>query len=447
MSFVDLCRRLVGVDSSQTHGTRELAQILAELAWSKGLAAEIYEESHLGVEQALLFIKPSSTPAPADFLLLSQIETHDPGDYGRWTKTGANPYNASIEGDTLYGLGVSRSKLDFLAKLMALAEFNNAKFTKLNPILVGGYGLESGMGALKLIRRKLARPKAALVGQPTNLRLSLDGPGYAILELSIPFSDEEKNHHKRLQFADSGTTQTKMFSARPSLTSDRDYTENPIAQVFHYLKNLPEGLLLVSLEGGASATQLPTTAWLEVELSDGIRQSVIPKLVQLYDLLQHFAAEFRAITCAGFEPAHSTFNLGSARTTSDGIRIAGSCRFVPNVTADHYQKWLGDLQRGCENLGGKFELVDFREPFHGEENGALSREFQGVLQEFGLETGCVPAKTCSDANILSRFRVETLVFGPGQSVGDSQVENEHIRISDLEKAVQIYRRGIERMCL
>jgi succinyl-diaminopimelate desuccinylase len=65
----------------------------------------------------------------------------------------------------------------------------------------------------------------------------------------------------------------------------------------------------------------------------------------------------------------------------------------------------------------------------------------------GLEPALQKLSVSTEANVFSRLGVKCLVWGPGQSVGNSHAPNESIKISDLKLATEFYRRVIERYCL
>lgn len=445
MNLIELCQKAIAIDSSLSHGNSELADFFADVAIKAGLMVELLDDVHKGIPQKIIIVRTSGSRTEKDFLMSSQIETEDPVSYAVWTKTGSNPFNASIDGDGLYGLGSSGSKLDFVAKLYALMKFNKSDFKKLGPVLVGGFGGASGISGLKLLRRRFINPACAVVGGPTHLRMADRGPGYAEIEVRIPYSDEERKHLQKLQFQENAVTQSKFFTADKSLTSERDFSENPIVQMLAYLKNLPEGMVLVSADGGQSPSAPPDAAWLEIEVFDGLRDTLIPKLVKLHDILLNFVGEFRQVKDPSFSPKHSTIQLGRINTQPDCLSILGSCHFVPQVTHDLYEKWLSDLQKACESIGAQFQLLDFREPFHGPLDGELGKTFKTILEEKGLSTEPTVARRGSEANLFPRFKIQTLVFGAGRVVG-TQLANEHISIADLRSSTEVYEQLIQRIC-
>ncbi len=194
--FVDACRKFIELESTPAVGNADLAEFAAELCREAGLHVELQSEMMNGIRQTNVIARPSSERPAEEFLLQTHLDTCDPGAYGLWTRTGANPYSASIyqeQGtDVLYGLGAADVKLDFLCKLYAIHDLRGSAW-KLPPVLVGTFGEETGMhGAIKLIRKKMIAAKMALVGEPTDLRAICAGKGFAAVEIEIPFSEEEK---------------------------------------------------------------------------------------------------------------------------------------------------------------------------------------------------------------------------------------------------------------
>jgi acetylornithine deacetylase/succinyl-diaminopimelate desuccinylase-like protein len=445
LNLLEVGRRIVAIDSSAGHGNVAVAKALAEIALEKNLRAEIYNENSLGVEQALLLVSPKSVSAKKHMLFVSHLDTKDPGEYFRWDKSGANPFNASIDGDTVYGLGTANAKFDFLAKLKAFGEISAQSFSDVGPLLVGTFGTESGTGATKFLRRRLGQPVGALVAQPTGLQLADRGPGYAIIEISIPFSDEEKTHRENHDLKENTQSQSKFFTAVNKYGFEPDFFDNPIVKLLEYLKNLPQGFAVIAIDGGTSLAAAPDNALLELDLVDGFADSVIPKLVGVYEGLRQFSSEFKTVIDEGFSPAHSTFNIGTIRSLTDAIQITGSCRLVPMVTKDVYEKWLNKFREHCEAIGAEFRVLDYKPPYYTSKQGPIGSTCQRVGSEMGFKS-FVAAKTASEANVFMRFGIESLVFGAGLSVGHSLTSNEHISMKDLDQSLEFYRRVIQQTC-
>ena len=68
------------------------------------------------------------------------------------------------------------------------------------------------------------------------------------------------------------------------------------------------------------------------------------------------------------------------------------------------------------------------------------------LESLGLSNTAVAGRQCSEANLFSRFGVETLLFGPGVFDRSNTVANESARISELQKAAEVYEQLIGDLC-
>src|SRR6266849_518416 len=56
---------------------------------------------------------------PRGLLLVTHLDTVDPGPPEFWTETGGNPFALTQKGHRLFGLGSADTKLDALCKLFA----------------------------------------------------------------------------------------------------------------------------------------------------------------------------------------------------------------------------------------------------------------------------------------------------------------------------------------
>lgn len=118
MEFIDAAKALIAADSSPGQGTVEAIRFLQQLATSFGFRTTIQEDVSGGTAQANIFIEPSH--AAKKLLLETHLDTTSPGAFALWSKTGYNPFQASIRGDEIYGLGAADVKLDFYVNYMQL---------------------------------------------------------------------------------------------------------------------------------------------------------------------------------------------------------------------------------------------------------------------------------------------------------------------------------------
>ncbi len=447
MDFIDICRKFISIDSSPSNGNWELAQYAAELCREAGLEVEIQQENVNGILQANLIARPSQEVPAEEFMLQTHLDTPDPGAFALWTKTGANPFNASIYQDAIYGLGAADVKLDFLCKLEAIKPYVKAKLN-MPFVLVGSFGEEIGMqGAIKLIRKKKVSAKHALVGEPSRLRLIHAGKGFGNVEIEIPFSAEEVEYRRNHDLSESSSTQSKIFVGKAAHSSVPEMGENAIRKMFEYFTKLPDGLMLMEMQGGISHNTVPAHAVLEIDAVGGIKDAIGKKLERVIKVISQVEADFSNFPDANFEPPIPTLNIGMVRTLSDHIKLSGCCRVPPSVTIENFESWMQWIRTTCESVGGVFRVTDFKQAFKNETKSAFLTICQKQLEALGMRQEPTTQAVTNEANVFSRFGIECIVTGPGQGVGNSHAPNEHVRIDDLNKAIEFYRLVVEKVCL
>jgi acetylornithine deacetylase/succinyl-diaminopimelate desuccinylase-like protein len=270
---------------------------LAEVGKDLGFRADIQVESLGGVEQANLLLFPRGGPPRDKLMLQTHLDTVDPGIYSMWTKTAANPFNASIYNRELFGLGSADTKLDFLCKMFATGELCGRDL-KRSFVLVGTYGAQSAMaGAIRLIRKRRVAVKYALVGEPTGLRLMGSGQGLAVVEVRVPFSAEERKYRLDHDTFESSSSQSKIFSGKAAHSTVPHLGESAIIKMFQFLENLPEGIAIMELDGGLNYNSIPANAYLEFDLVGGLRNSVVNKIMKIWTVVKELSVErIKAIT-------------------------------------------------------------------------------------------------------------------------------------------------------
>lgn len=449
MNFIDECRTLIGLESTPSHGNRAVAEYLAELAQSMGQHVTFQNETLNGLEQSNLIIRPQETRPGEELLLQTHLDTVDPGNYAMWTQTQANPFNASIYEGDIFGLGAADTKLDFLCKLVAAKEFVGRSL-RLPFVLVGTFGAQNGMaGAVKLVRRKMVSAKKALIGEPTGLRIVNEGQGLAVVEISIPFSQEEINYRKQHDLMESSSTQSRMFSGKAAHSSDPKLGENAIVKMLEYLVQLPEGLAIMELDGGISFNSVPSTAVLEIDMVAGFKDPIVPKISNILKAAREVEKEFilHGKEYNGKQGATPTMNIGEIRTYDDQVRVTGSCRMPHSVSERAYEGWMRRLGEACESQGATFHVKDYKKSFKVSDSSEFLKSCSEILEEMKMDQAPSKISVSTEASVFTRLGIECLVFGPGESVGNSHAPNERVKVKDLEKAVEFYKRAIERFCV
>lgn len=449
--FVECCRKFIELDSTPANGTVEIASFAAELCRKAGLHVEVQSEAYNGIEQANVIARPMALRPDRELLLQTHLDTGDPGAYALWTKTGANPFNASIytdaNGEALYGLGAADTKLDFLCKLRAISEMKGATW-RLPPVLAGTFGEEVGMmGAVKLIRKKLVSSEMALVGEPTDLRFVVAAKGFAAVEIEIPFSEEEKNFRAQHDLSDGSSTQSRIFIGKAAHSSSPQFGESAINKMLEYLTKLPDGLVVMEIEGGTSFNTVPGHAVLEIDMVGGLRETIGTKIGKILEAIRSVEKEFEKCPDPPFTPAEPTMNIGLVRTFEDFVKFSGCCRMPPSVTHETYQGWMEILRVACESVGAVFRVTEYKQPFRTPSHHPLALACKAELAKLGRDVSPVAQSVANEANVFTRFGISCVVVGPGHGVGNSHAPNEHVRIEQLHEATRFYRGVLERMCL
>lgn len=443
MEFIDAAKALIATDSSHGQGTVEAVKFLRGLAEGFGLSVIVQEEVSRGTPQANILIE--SAPGKKKLLLQTHLDTTSPGSFALWNKTGFNPFQASIRGDSIFGLGAADVKLDFLCKLYALARSkDNSKAQQ--TVLLGTYGEEDLMqGALKAIRTRSVSPCYALIGEPTDLQLVYSGKGITHLEIIIPHKTIEIDEWSSDEVT--GTTQSKVFHGKAAHSSAPEDGENAVEKLLDYMGHLPDGIQIISLDGGATFNTVPTQASLEFDLSAQESSQLSTQIKNIYKKIKELEAEFKKHPDTEFEPPHPTINIGLIRSSHDHVRMAGAVRWSTHIREAQYTKWIDELISTCRQQQAICRVIDIKKPFRTETKEGFAQmckeEALRLLPSVAFKTQPVT----NEANVFSRFGFECIVFGPGQRQNNAHTPEENVSLADLKKAEDFYWNMIKRVCV
>ena len=117
MDLPGLSRHLIAANTVSEHGTAAAVEILKPLYESAGLRVEIFADPNDPKQQNILGTLGGVDPS--GLLLVTHLDTVDPGPLELWTETGGNPFALTQKGDRLFGLGSADTKLDALCKVFA----------------------------------------------------------------------------------------------------------------------------------------------------------------------------------------------------------------------------------------------------------------------------------------------------------------------------------------
>lgn len=448
MDFIESCRQLIAIDSTPAHGNKELAKWAAAFCRQKGLIVEEQEEVVGDLEQVNVIARPLSERPSNELLLQTHLDTVDPGPFSLWTDTGLNPFDAHIIDGKIHGLGSADVKLDFLCKLEAIASFGKDKDWKLPPVLVGTFGEESGMqGALKLIRKNKISAKMALIGEPSDLQIINAAKGFANVEIRIPFSEQEMEYRNEHNLRESTSTQSKLFRGKAAHSSTPQLGENAITKMLEYLMMLPDAVNIMEMDGGINFNTVPSHAFLEIDLATPIDKPISKKVANIYRAIKALELKFMGYKDNDFYPSTPTLNIGQIRTNESDIQITGTCRIPPVISHEVYERWMEELAQVCEQNQAIFRVNDYKKPFRTTEKSILLKGCLDELRNMGLSDKPITQASTNEASIFSRVGIECVCFGAGKREGNVHTPSEHVAIADLERAIEFYRRVIERFCL
>ncbi len=464
MDLIDAARELIAIDTSPDSGTREVAQWLKTKAEQLNLDFLDQEDSFNGVEQSNVMISvkdllQDESKFNEDFLLVSHLDTVDPGSGLLWTENQFNPFNLIIKDGYLHGLGVADGKLDFLCKLEALSQWQNSEYqdrsTKLirRPVLLGTYGEEIGMhGMLRYIRKNKNKNKAkyALIGETTDLNIIHGTKGYAVIEIKIPFSKEEQAYRSQHDLSESATTQTRIFNAT-NLKEKGGYwstKENAIDKIFKYLLQIPEGIVLMEVDAGVSHNVFPLHGMVEFDVVSGIQNTMAQKLKQLYYSLTELRGQFLRFNDAEFSPSQPQLNISTIKTVEGELYLTAMFLFPPLVTEIDYQNWLNQIKDYVQlNLNGDIRLVDYKKPYKISKDSDFIKKCLELSKENNLSCDLITLPKTNESSLLSRIGVECISFGAGIREGNTHSPSEMVKISDLNLSVEFYKKALSKFCI
>jgi acetylornithine deacetylase/succinyl-diaminopimelate desuccinylase-like protein len=448
LDFIESCRKFISIDSSPASGNKEIAEYAAKLCHERGLHVELQSDFIGDIEHVNVIARPQAARPSLELLLQTHLDTVDPGPFPLWVHTECNPFDATIMDGKIYGLGTADVKLDFLCKLEAMASFGGDRDWKLPPVLVGTYGEEIGMqGALRLIRKNKISAKMALIGEPSDLRLISAAKGFASVEIIIPFTAEEVSYRLEHNLKESTSTQSKLFIGKAAHSSTPHLGESAIIKMLEYLQQLPDSVALMEIDGGVNHNSVPSHALLEIDVVSNSNRPIVSKIMKVFDAVRHLEKEFVNFPDKEFFPAEPTLNIGLIRTYEDHVLVAGSCRIPPVITNDSYETWMGHLRRVCEENGAQFRVTDYKKPFRTEDRSILVKGCRDELRAMGLSEQLATQPSTNESSIFSRTGIDCLCFGPGKREGNVHTPSEHVAVEDLHKAIEFYKRVIERFCL
>ena len=178
--------------------------------------------------------------------------------------------------------------------------------------------------------------------------------------------------------------------------------------------------------------------------------SAITRAARLIGAVERIAEELKLESHDGFDPPHTTVNVGLVAGGTAKNIIAGECRFtlewrpVPTERPEHFLKLVG---REIERLRAEDADFDCRVQVLRLDGGietAPDAPLVRALEELtGKTSGTIAFGT--EAPQLAELGADAVVFGPGD-IRVAHRTGEFVPAAELREAVSILRRVIERFC-
>jgi succinyl-diaminopimelate desuccinylase len=429
--------RFIATPSVSRDGNAAIAALAAELLEGTGLAVRQQRAPYAGPEQ-INVIAEAGPATGRDLLLITHLDTVPPGEPALWTATGGDPFRPTRAGDRLYGLGSADAKVDLVCKALGLAALDLGSLRR-RVRVVGTFGEEIGLrGARHLVEQGETEGfDFALVGEPSELVAIHAHKGYAVFEARIPLPRiPDPCGGRRLHMEIEGAS---VHSSTPHL--GRNAIEAAIDSI-----EREETVGLVDVEGGEVVNRVPDRCRLDLVVRDGPGAGRIDVAVRDARPLLSFVRAWRkclsslsGVRNAEFDPDHTVGSIGRIRVEDGDAIVTFDLRPVPGVDPDDAVGSLRDL--------ATLHCVRSNPPLATPLDSPLVRAVQRAQERAGVRPALDTKPTCTEAGVLSGEGIEAVILGPGVSIGNVHRPNEHTLVSQLERAVEIYREVVRALCI
>jgi acetylornithine deacetylase/succinyl-diaminopimelate desuccinylase-like protein len=450
--LLNWCKKVIGTPSVSGQGTRRLAELLAsELLAARGIQAQLLPSAVEGVPQVNLIAQVEGRePGLQPLVLTTHLDTVPPGERSLWTACGGDPFAAAVEGDRIYGLGAADTKLDFVAKALALAAVGRPRRSV---YLAATFGEERGLlGAKELVASGLLPKQGAVfVGEPSGLSLVTAHKGLLFFRLRLNFGARTEPALRALLRV--------VFAGRSAHSSTPHLGVNAIALALRSLSGEP-ALRVASIDGGDAVNKVPARCAVvgaapEAGLPKGAsvepigRQQVglLPSST-LWVLAQFLEGSERLVEeTAAIDPDFSapalTWNPGVIRTEEQTITLELEFRPPPGADLPRLRESLNALVREISSQTPELslELTEERAnpAFRASPASETVRLAVEALARARLEAVMEVKAGCTEAGVYAQHGLSPVVFGPGPSAGVIHAPNEYNVLPQVEAAAGFYR--------
>ena len=431
--FVEAARALIAADSVSEHGNLRAIEVLEPLCLAAGLPPSRIASLDTPERDANLLAGPGGgvQARGEPLLLVTHLDTVEPGPRDAWR---TDPFTLTLEGDCARGLGVADVKLDALCKLWAARRLAGVRLAR--PFyFLGTYGEEAGLrGAKAFVQAAPFHPRFVFCGEPCELLIHHAHKGYAMVRVTLRSSAPRAAH---------GPATRLVFEGRAAHSSTPQLGVNAIDKALEALAGRPAPI--TSLRGGSSPNTIPARC--EAMLG-GSGVDLSPLLEPARLLRERWLAaigSLRPERDARFDPATAVGNLTQIRGEDGRLELVLDARLLP----EHDPGELLEAFRKSARLDGRDLSLEVLRDAGGmslADEAPLVRRAGAVLARLGLDPTPVAKATSTEGGVFTRFGCETLVFGPSPSKGNAHAPNEYARLSEVERAIDVYEALVRELC-
>ncbi len=459
-AYLDAARSLIAADSVTDRGNLRAVQVLEPLCGDAGLIPTRLPSPDTADRDANLLAGPGGGPGAVGdpLLLVTHLDTVDPGPREHWR---TDPFSLEVQGDRAFGLGVADVKLDALCKLWAARRLKGVALRR--PFyFLGTYGEEAGLrGARAFMEAPPFRPSVVLCGEPSELRICHAHKGYAVARVTI-------RRRAGTAFA-AAPARIIAFEGKAAHSSTPHLGVNAIDAALEALSR-PGAPYVMHLSGGASANTIParceavvywrpgcvpSPAWTEPVGASMPPENSWANVTDMLPLVKELRVSWTSrvmsmvpASDSRFAPATAVANLTRVSTTGSTLDVTFDARLLPGHDVEALV--TGFEQDAIARSDAAFEVrvaIDRRASGMSlAEDAPLVRTCGEVLERLGLSGAPKAKPTSTEAGVFARAGIPAIVFGPSLSTGNAHTANEHARLDEVERAVEVYERFIRALC-
>ncbi len=420
-SLLTVCRKALAIESSRVVGNKLIGEFLKEtfsdFKWSEVTV-------HGG--NSLFYTETNPQKNKIDILCYSNLDTGTPGHLSLWDETEFDPLNPVVKKGKLFGLGASNVKLSIFPQLKALIDTSKESLSDKNIVIVGGFGRESNMRGAKRALRDLVKKREVdrlFVSHPTGSCLSRGSIGRLKMRVFFPFTEDEKNYRKEHDLKENNLSQSRIFSSEDASAINA----NSIYKLIESTQLLPEGTLVLDLEGGTSYTTEPESTFFEIDFEPKLKQSVVQKLKKFSDLI----LKINDGLLDGFvnKDLKRAIHIGRCMDNEEGLTFYGYCLFPSNIETPQLDEWLNEFKKNVEEVGGEVKVMDLQAPV------LLNNSSDFLNQKYVND---LISLNSTEASFFAHHFPNVYIFGPGDE-DLSKKPNENVDLHDLSLSYDFYK--------